>query len=327
MSSNDKKNKINKKYVLSIILIILLTLAIILGIGLYYLNNLLNKIEKVEIKESDLGIVPQVQAKLSNFSDIKNVVLFGIDSEEGKSGRSDSIMIATIDTKHKKLKLTSVMRDSYVHIDGHGKDKLNHAYAFGGPKLAIKTLNETFHLNIKDFASVNFSTLPKIINTIGGVDIDIQENEINFINHMVLNLNHLYNTKSPQIQTAGLQTIDGTQAMAYCRIRYTVGGDYRRAERHRIVLTKVFEKIKKLPTIKYPNLLNELLPMIKTSLDSKEILSIANDIFSFDNIVIEQARFPKDKDSKGELIKGVYYLIFDKESTINDMHKWLFEDK
>ncbi|MGL5244137.1 MAG: LCP family protein, partial [Sarcina sp.] len=191
----------------------------------------------------------------------------------------------------------------------------------------IKALNENFDLNIKDFIAVNFSTLPKIIDRLGGIELDIQKDEITFVNHMVMNLNHLNGTNSPSIKASGLQHIDGNQAMAYCRVRYTEGGDYRRTERQRTVLTKVFEKVKALPTIKYPSLMKELLPMVKTSLNSKEILALGNNIFTFDKIVIEQERFPKDEYSKGKLIKGVYYLVFDKDVTVEGLHKWLFEEE
>ena len=91
-------------------------------------------------------------------------------------------MIATIDIHNKKLKLTSIMRDSYVNIDGHGLDKINHAYAFGKAPLAIKTLNENFDLNIEDFVAVNFSYLPKIIDKIGGIELDIDSEELEYIN-------------------------------------------------------------------------------------------------------------------------------------------------
>ena len=156
-----------KKITLWIIGIILF---IILGVasGAYiYANSLLNKMEKVEINKEDVGITEEVEEKLTQYDDtITNIALFGIDAEDGEAGRSDSIMIATIDTHNKKLKLTSIMRDSYVNIDGHGLDKINHAYAFGKAQLAIKTLNENFDLNIQNFVAVNFSSLPKIIDKI-----------------------------------------------------------------------------------------------------------------------------------------------------------------
>ena len=194
-----------KKITLWIIWIILF---IILGVaaGAYiYANSLLNKMEKVEINKEDVGITDEVEEKLTKYDDtITNIALFGIDAEEGEAGRSDSIMIATIDTHNKKLKLTSIMRDSYVNIDGHGLDKINHAYAFGKAQLAIKTLNENFDLNIEDFVAVNFSSLPKIIDKIGGIELDIDSEELEYINSYIRNVNTINKTNSPSIVSAGI---------------------------------------------------------------------------------------------------------------------------
>jgi len=162
--------------------IVLIIIGIIIGVflisigGVYiYGRHIYNKVEKVEVDKDDIGITEEVEEKLSPYSNsIINIALFGIDSADATTGRSDSIIIATIDTNHKKLKLTSIMRDSYVNISGIGNDKINHAYAFGGAQLAIKTLNENFDLNIEDFVAVNFDSLPKIIDMIGGVTVDIQ---------------------------------------------------------------------------------------------------------------------------------------------------------
>lgn len=317
-----------KKITLWIIGIILF---IILGVaaGAYiYANSLLNKMEKVEINKEDVGITDEVEEKLTKYDDtITNIALFGIDAEEGEAGRSDSIMIATIDTHNKKLKLTSIMRDSYVNIDGHGLDKINHAYAFGKAQLAIKTLNENFDLNIQNFVAVNFSSLPKIIDKIGGIELDIDSEELEYINSYIRNVNTINNTNSPSIASAGIQHVDGTQAMAYCRIRYTSGGDYKRTERHREVLSKIFEKILSMSPTTYPSLLNDLLPMVSTNLDGSEVMELGNKILKIGNTTLEQERFPRDGYCEGQMINGVYYLTFDKETTVNQLHDYIFEDK
>ena len=317
-----------KKITLWIIGIILF---IILGVaaGAYiYANSLLNKMEKVEINKEDVGITDEVEEKLTKYDDtITNIALFGIDAEEGEAGRSDSIMIATIDTHNKKLKLTSIMRDSYVNIDGHGLDKINHAYAFGKAQLAIKTLNENFDLNIQNFVAVNFSSLPKIIDKIGGIELDIDSEELEYINSYIRNVNTINKTNSPSIVSAGIQHVDGTQAMAYCRIRYTSGGDYKRTERHREVLSKIFEKILSMSPTTYPSLLNDLLPMVSTNLDGSEVMELGNKILKIGNTTLEQERFPRDGYCEGQMINGVYYLTFDKETTVNQLHDYIFEDK
>lgn len=287
-------------------------LLIIVGGVYWYGSHLFNKIEKVEIDTNDVGIKEEVQEKLSEYSDsVINIALFGIDAQDGEAGRSDSIIIATIDTTHKKLKLTSIMRDSYVTIADRGQDKINHAYAFGGAKLAIKTLNENFDLNIEDFVAVNFTTMPKIIDKLGGVTIDITSEEVSHISG---------------IDSAGTYTLTGEQALAYSRIRYASGGDYVRTDRQRNVLNKVFEKILATNVTQYPSLLSEILPMVKTSLDYSEILDLGNEVLKMGVTNLEQERFPRDEYCEGKMISGIYYLTFDKEQTVQQLHDYIFDD-
>ena len=317
-----------KKITIWILGVILVVILGAVGGVYFYGNYLFNKLEKVEIDKDNIGITEEVEEKLSQYSDsIINIALFGVDAVDGEAGRSDSIMIATIDTVHKKLKLTSIMRDSYVAIDGHGNDKINHAYAFGGPQLAIKTLNENFDLNIEDFASVNFETLPKIIDKIGGIELDIDADELEYINGYIAHLNNINGTSEPAIESTGVQHVSGTQALAYCRIRYTSGGDYKRTERHREVLTEIFKKIETMPVTSYPSLLLEILPMVNTSLTYNEILDLGTEVLKLGDSSMELERFPLDEYCEGKMIDGIYYLSFDKETTVEQLHSYIFEDK
>lgn len=317
-----------KKITIWILGVILVVILGAVGGVYFYGNYLFNKLEKVEIDKDNIGITEEVEEKLSQYSDsIINIALFGVDAVDGEAGRSDSIMIATIDTVHKKLKLTSIMRDSYVAIDGHGNDKLNHAYAFGGPQLAIKTLNENFDLNIEDFASVNFETLPKIIDKIGGIELDIDADELEYINGYIAHLNNINGTSEPAIESTGIQHVSGTQALAFCRIRYTSGGDYKRTERHREVLTEIFKKIETMPVTSYPSLLLDILPMVNTSLTYNEILDLGTEVLKLGDSSMELERFPLDEYCEGKMIDGIYYLSFDKETTVEQLHNYIFEDK
>ncbi|WP_195244304.1 LCP family protein [Clostridium celatum] len=314
--------------------ITLLILSIVVGIiiiGLtavgLYAGGLLNKVEEVKIEKENIGIKDEVEEKLKEYEGtIRNIALFGIDADEGGIGRSDAIIIATLDTEHKKLKITSIMRDSYVDIEGYGKDKINHAYAYGGAELAMNTLNKNFDLNIEDFATVDFSSLPKIIDQLGGIDLNIDSEEMEFINGYIGDINNVNGTDASQITKPGIHHVNGTQAMAYCRIRYTSGDDYKRTERQREVLSQLFNKIMEMPVIEYPELLSELLPMVKTSLSSGEILELGNEVLKIGTNNIEEERFPIDGYCQGDYIDGVFYLTFDEETTINQMHEYIFED-
>ena len=323
---SSKKPAKNRKLIIALSIIGLLIVGLVGGVATYGLT-MLGKVNKVDLNEDNLGIDKAVDEKLSKYDGIANIALFGIDAPEGTDGRSDAIMIATVDKIHNKLKLTSIMRDSYVDIQGHGKDKINHAYAFGGHELALKTLNENFDLNLKDFATVNFSSLPKIIDSIGGIDLDIRNDELQYINNYIGDLNTLNKTNVSNITSAGTQHVNGTQALAYCRIRYTAGGDGERTERQRIVLSKLFDKFSKISPTKYPSILNELMPMITTSLSSSDILGLAKTVASISESGLEQERYPMDQYSKGEMINGVYYLAFDKDVTVKQIHDYIFEDK
>lgn len=321
MKKTRKKNRIFVGF--SVCLLIILC-----GIGAtaIYGYSFFEKIKTVDIDINNLAIDPETDKKLSSYSNIQNIALFGVDAVKGDDGRSDSIMILTIDRNNSKIKLTSIMRDSYVNIIGKSKDKLNHAYAYGGPQLAIQTLNNNFDLNIKDFASVNFSGLQKIIDILGGVEVSITQDEIPYLANYINSINSFTNEKAETIKVPGIYNLNGTQALAYTRIRYTEGNDYKRTERQRIVLTKVFEKIKDTSVKEWPNLLNEILPLIETNMDVTEILSIGTAVAKMGNVNIEQERFPMDKDCHGTMIDGVYYLDFDEETTVTSLHDYIFKD-
>ncbi len=334
INKNTKNRKILlKKIFLSLILILFLIIIVFFTIS----NTYLNKINKIDIDKTDLNlsnaVSNQENTQVSDSeniinksnTDINNIALFGIDEPEGNAGRSDCIMLLTIDDKHDCLKLSSIIRDSYVTIPTQNKkDKINHAYAFGGPKLALQTINENFKLNIDKFISVNFSSLPKIIDDIGGIQLDISDEELKYINNYINELNKLNATSSPNILASGNQIVDGTQALAYCRIRYTSGGDFERSQRHRTVLSKLLEKANNISITKYPTLLNEILPIIHTNLEKTEIISLALDLTSLKNGTILQDRFPCDEDGDGKNIDGVYYFVFNEEITSRRIHNFIY---
>ena len=313
MKKKHEKNKKKKNIWSKIAIITLITVVFILSFGYAFISNKLSKVEKVEVDKSDLGInKDQIAETYEDSTEIKNIALFGVDAPDGENGRSDAIMIATIDSAHKKLKLTSIMRDSYVNIPGYGFDKINHAYAFGGPQLAIKTINENFGLDITDFVTVNFSSLPIIIDALGGVEINITEEEVPHI---------------PGITYAGTHNLTGEQALSYSRIRYAEGGDYKRTERQRTIINALFNKALTIPVTSYVGMLDTILPNIQTNMSSSTILSIGTKALSSFNGKLQQERFPLDEYSEGTNINGIYYLAFDQEATKQQFMDYIFEDK
>ncbi|MGV2785397.1 LytR family transcriptional regulator [Clostridium perfringens] len=297
------------KKVIYIVSSIVLVLLIPLGGAYYYINSKLNKVQKVEVNKYNLSID---KTQVEEEKHIKNIALFGIDAPKRKAGRSDAIMILTLDEEHKVMKLTSIMRDSYVNIPGHGDDKITHAYAFGGPELAMKTLNENFKVNVEEFMAVNFTSLPEIIDKLGGVKINIIQEEIH----------HISGITSP-----GEQVLNGEQALAYSRIRYATGGDYKRTERQRVVLEAVFEKLKSTPTKEYPSLIDDFLPYIETNMSSMDMIKLATDAAQLVKGNLETARFPLDGYCDGKMINGVWYLVYDRQATLNQIQEYIYDNK
>ncbi|EDU36143.1 LytR family transcriptional regulator [Clostridium sporogenes] len=311
-----------KKWILSIVTVIVLTTVIVT----LYVYSQLAAVKKVSISKNDQQL--KIDKKADQYGDdVINIAFFGLDRrKKDEPSRSDAIMIISLDKKHKKVKVSSIMRDSYVDIDGHGKTKLNHAYAYGGPELAIKTINSTFKLNIRNFVAVDFYELEKIIDTVGGVEIPVRSDEIKYINIYMQETAKIQGKSVQEVQKSGLQNLNGMQAVAYARIRYTSGGDYERTERQRIVLTAIMNKVKKLGPTEFPKVVSALLPNVESSFSSTEIMKMGTSAFALDIDNIEQQRFPLDDYCQGKLIDGVYYLLFNEEKTINQIHKYIFED-
>ncbi|AVQ44389.1 TPA: LCP family protein [Clostridium sporogenes] len=310
------------KWILSIV-----TIVVLIGVvGTLYVYSQLDKVKKISISKNDKEL--KIDKKAEEYGDdVINIAFFGLDRrKKDEPSRSDAIMIVSLDKIHKKVKVSSIMRDSYVDIEGHEKTKLNHAYAYGGPKLAIQTINATYKLNIRDFVSVDFYGLEKIIDTVGGVEIPVRSDELKYINTYMQETAKIQGKSIQEVQNPGTQSLNGMQAVAYARIRYTSGGDYERTERQRTVLTAIMNKVKKLGPTELPKVVTALLPNVESSLSSTEIMKMGTSVFSLGVENVEQQRFPLDDYCKGKLIDGVYYLLFDEEKTINQMHKYIFED-
>jgi LCP family protein required for cell wall assembly len=237
--------------------------------------------------------------------------------EPSGNARSDTIMILTVDFKNKKVKLSSLMRDMYVKMEGYGSTKLNHAYAYGGATLSIKTINQNFGTNIRDYAMVDFFTLEKIIDVLGGVTINVKQEEIRYVNE---------NINKVKITTSGEQLLTGNQAVSYSRIRYVGNGDFERTERQRKVLSLVMDKAIEKGVSAVPSLVYEILPLVETSMDKQTILNSALDFFKAGEMTFEQVRFPVDGYYWNDMTTGIYYLKFDTTITKQQIYDYIFDD-
>lgn len=323
MSTKKKKSKITKAVLAAVCVLLIIVIS-----GGSYLFFQLSKVKRVKLPSnpSDLGISKSNDEKLSKFKGIYNIAFFGVDSrsKDDVGSRSDTIMILTLDGEHNEIKISSIMRDTYVNVDGHGMTKITHAYAYGGPQLALKTINENFDLNIKDFVTVDFFGCEKIIDQLGGVKINVQPDEIKYINPYIDEVSKIENKPTEHVTQPGEQLLDGRQAVAYSRIRYTAGGDYVRTERQRTVLTELLNKIRSGGTSNFASAAKTLLPYVDTNLNQLDVIKYGLKAFTLKSGNVLQDRFPEDAVSHGIMKDGIWYLQADLPKTTEQMHDFIF---
>lgn len=334
-----QKKKKKKKILFSIVVLLLLLLIIGIAVLYFVLDrysyrelNLTDEelgIEVVEKMESDNKVEARAGDEVNVYDEqIINVALFGLDRRDTESAntRSDSIMVATLDFKNDKLKLTSLMRDTFVEIEEKGEDKLNHAYAYGGAELAIKTMNQNFGLDIRDYVTVDFFMLRDIINVLGGVSIDVKEEEIKFLNEHMQEIANRENKQVNLVREAGEQLLSGEQAVAYARIRY-VGGDFERTERQQKVLQSMLSRISVATKVELTKLFLEISPYIETSLKKEELISLAWNYLSTENMVLEKMRYPLDETWSADYTDaGAWVMKTDMFKQKKSIQNWIYND-
>ncbi len=243
---------------------------------------------------------------------IANIAVFGVDGRSDVEGdRSDTIIIGSADFEHNKLKVTSLMRDTYVEIaDEDFFDKLNAAYTNGGPEESVKTINLNFDTAITDYVVFDFVALVHMVNSVGGVEINItDEDELYWLNQYLMDVNDKVGTADPEVTGIGPQLLTGSQALAYARIRYVGNGDFERTQRQRNVLAQVVAKVSAMNPIQQLNLIRSVLPFIKTSLRTSEIIKLALNFILMSNREIQQSRLPTDEYQSTGYLDDVSYVF------------------
>lgn len=281
---------------------------------------------KLNRSEAALGISPQVEARLKKLSNRPvNIALFAVDRRTAEeAGNSDVVMVISLDQQNGKIKMASIMRDTYVKIDGHGMDKINAAFALGGPQLAIKTINQNFDLDIKEYLNVDFFGAAKIVDALNGIDVNVKAAELPYLNNYLQEIAGIENIPAVRVLQPGLQKLNGKQTVAYTRIRGVGNGDYERTERQRSVLVSLFNKIKGSGQEIFPVFATQILPNMETSMASFTLLNFAGNILNSKNKTIDQARFPLDKESTGKRINNIWYLTTDLKTTTNSLHNFIY---
>lgn len=314
-----KRKKKRKLKILLFLELLIILCAILFGLYYYMFSSVQSDKEPLDVIVNDFTD--------ENSDDYRLIALFGVDSqtnELGKGNRSDAMIVASIHKKTKEVQLLSIYRDTYVNVDresGSELTKLTHAYAYGGPQLAVSTINQNLDLSIDDYITVNFKALADTVDLLGGIELDIQDAELGNLNDYIGNMNKINGGHSPKLKHGGLQTLDGNQAVAYCRIRYVGDGDFRRTERQRTVIQEIVKKAKHTDPITLSKIVKQVLPQTLTSLDSLEVLSLAKDIFRYE--IIDTKGFPFN--TYGTKIGGIYYGVpRTLESNVVEAHNYLF---
>lgn len=284
---------------------------------------------KVDLKEKDIIINESVQeAQETTMKGYRNIALFGVDSTTGaltKNTRSDTIMIASINQDTGECKLVSIYRDTYLNLSNDSYNKCNAAYAKGGPEQAINMLNMNLDMNITDFVTVGFAGLTDAVDALGGVMIDVDDSEISHLNNYQLCIAEDLKRSYTPVKDTGYQLLDGLQATGYCRIRYTAGDDFKRAERQREVLLAVADQAKKANLAKLTETANNVFDEVYTSLDLSEIVDMLGHVEEY--YISDHSGFPQEEMRVTGTIgsKGSCVIPTSLEDNVKWLHKFLFD--
>lgn len=288
---------------------ILISIAIIiplLGIGYLYfqLNSMYDKEEAKEISTTQ-------ESEKNKKNGITNILLVGVDGNNIEKGnRSDSMMILTIDEKNQDIRLTSLARDTYVDIEGYGTEKLTHAYAYEGASLLIQTIKNNFGIDVDKYVAVSFDSFEKIIDILDGIEINVSKKEVSQIKG---------------IKKSGTQTLNGSQALEYSRIRY-IDSAYERDNRQRKVIEALYNKLVNDSNGNLMSVLNEVLRYTKTNMLPLEIVSIANKAIKINDTEFDQVEFPFKEARKDNNIKEKGWIIeWDKDYNKNKLDKFIYD--
>lgn len=311
------RKKMRRRIILLVVEIILLA---VLGAAAYAMSKL-DKMDYQTVNEKNLEIYHDT-------GDYTNIALFGLDARDGTVGAgnlSDCIMIASIDNKTSEVKIISVYRDTLTQQQDGTYEKANAAYSFGGPEEAIALLNRNFDLDIRKYMSVNFNALADVIDLLGGVEIDLTDEEVYWCNGYCTETSKVVGRETTELTAPGLQTLDGIQAVSYARIRYAGNGtDFERTGRQRIVLNEIVKKAKSasLPTLN--KIIDEVLPQVSTNLSTSDFVGLAASAAKYE--IVEMAGFPFDVTTSSNIIGlfGDYVVPIGFADNVRQLHERLF---
>lgn len=307
--------------------ILMVILLIIAGVAAFAMVKV-SKIQRNNIPKENILVNPGIDSKeLENMSGYTNIAFFGVDSREGslESGtNSDTIMICSINNKTKEVKLASVYRDSYLDNTKGRYQKATEVYSLGGAEQSIAMLNKNLDLHITDYVTVDFQAVVKAVDLLGGVDIELTEGEVEWLNGYLIEGREVLGEDTPDVAGPGMQHLNGMQALAYCRIRY-IGLDYERTERQRKVLEQLMEKAKSTDLLTLNKAIDTVFPMVSTNLSNTMILKLATSISGYE--MGETTGFPMEKQTAVIPSAGDCVVPVNLAQNVSQLHKFLFTNE
>ncbi|HJB01302.1 MAG TPA: LCP family protein [Candidatus Mediterraneibacter merdavium] len=310
-----------------ILLVVAIVVLCVFFSAVAYVYAKWSKVDRQNIKAEDIVINEEIRLnkELDLGDGYKNVALFGVDSRDGslgKGNRTDCIIVASLNNETKEIKMVSVYRDTILDLSEGTYQKCNGAYSYGGPVLAINMLNMNLDLDIEDYVTVDFGAIADAIDLLGGVEIELTEEELPTLNKYLLETAASAGKESYYINEPGLRLLDGVQATTYARIRSTAGGDFTRTERQRLVVEKMFEKAKKADLATINKIIDEVFPQVSTSFTLQELLMYASAYSEY--TLGGNMGFPQDNYT--DTVSGLGSLVIpdDLVSNVSKLHEFLF---
>lgn len=333
-TQKGKKKKQAGKIILFILeMVVLIALLVVMWV-VFKATDKEEGVTRLDINESE--IVLELNDKVQENEVMKgytNVALFGVDSRDrdlSSKTRTDTIMIASINNETKEVKLVSVYRDTFLNIDSAGDyQKCNAAYAYGGAAQAIKMLNSNLDMDITDFVTIGFEGLRDVVDALGGVYIEVDSEEIQHLNNyqkaMVETMDDI--SSCEYVVETGYQKLNGLQATAYCRIRYTAGNDFKRTERQREVLKACLDVAKTASPSQLKKICENVFGEVYTSFDLSEIFDLLGGITEYS--IVDEGGFPTaDQITTGTIgSKGSCVVPLSLESNVTWLHEFLFDEE
>lgn len=324
-SRRKKKNKKNKVVIFAVEIIVLVVLLV--GMYMYFKLDKVNSTGE-DFKPEDVAVELDAETKEA-LKGYTNIALFGLDNRSTGNydgGNSDCIMIASINNDSKEVKLISVYRDTFLSVKEDTFNKINSAYSYGGPKGAIAALNKNLNLDITNYVSVDFAAVVDAVDLLDGIELTLTDEEVKIMNDNYIDeINEVTKHSSSKLSSGGTYTVDGVQALAYCRIRYTAGDDFKRTERQREVLGKMIDKAKGSSISTVSSLIDTMFGEISTSFTSKELLSLASSVMDYE--LAGNHGWPFELCTGNFGSKGSIVVPTDLETNVVELHQYLFNEK